>query len=130
MPIDPHPLLASIPVRPRRHRKPETKRRSRRISVPVSPEEYEAICTMAVAHGCAITEVLRSPILALPPPLQERPIILAVRRHLAVVHSFLETIRKERSLDAGVRTKAVSVAEATEWLRRSLAGTEETGDPG
>jgi hypothetical protein len=85
---------------------------------------------MAEAHGCAITDVLRSPILALPPPLQERPIILAVRRHLAVMHSFLETIRKERSLDAGVRTKAVSIADATEWLRRSLAGAEEKGDPG
>lgn len=130
MPSDPHPLLESMPVRTRHHRKPEAKRRSRRISVPVSPEEYEAICNMAEAHGCAITDVLRSPILALPPPLQERPIILAVRRHLAVMHSFLETIRKERSLDAGVRTKAVSIADATEWLRRSLAGAEEKGDPG
>ncbi len=129
MSSDPHPLLEHIPARTRSHRKPDAKRRSRRISVPVSPEEYEAICNMAEAHGCAITEVLRSPIVAIPPPLQERPIILAVRRHLAVVHSFLAVIRKERSLDEGVRTKAASVADATEWLRRSLAGVEEKGDP-
>ena len=127
---DPHPLLASVPMRPRQHRKPEAKRRSRRISVPVSPEEYEAISNMAEGHGCAITDVMRSPIKALPPPLAERPIILAVRRHLSVVQSFLAAIQRDPSIGAEAHKQAASVAEATNWLRQSLAGTREKGRPG
>lgn len=121
-----HPLLKCIPERPPQRRKPEEARRTRRIAVPVSGDEYRQITLVAVARRCSLAAVLRSSVAAIPPPVADRPAMVEVRRLGNNVNQLLRQIHSGLPVEGDVRPLVLELADLLRRIESDISGQWRT----
>ncbi len=113
MSSEPHPLVAYISELPKKHRKLPADRRTKRIAIPVSPNEFAKI--MHLAHGCTYTAVMRAAVDSIPPPIADRKLLKDIRLMSLELKNLLSTMA-ETPLSEEVRARLQHLLESMTTL--------------
>lgn len=112
MSSEPHPLVAYIQESPKKHRKSPDDRRTKRIAIPVSPNEFDQIKHLALVHGCTYTAVMRAAVHSIPPPIADRKMLKDIHLKSLELKNLLSSATVGIPLPEDVRTRLQHLLES------------------